>query len=164
MEPSAASQETKTPSTRRGFAHTKSLPAPYQLAIEDTAFRMTVLDDRVGREVDHDVDDALVPPAWFSVTIAASTRKRFLYLVQKETGTGIVALILLFDRSTTGEDSDGLRLPPSGGWMRAAVDGVVSVLASDLVLTRKSIAAWIGGYEPPTPTTPPRATLYLTHP
>jgi hypothetical protein len=92
----------------------------------------------------------------FSVTIAAATRKRYLYLVQKETGTGLVVLILLFDRATTGEDSDGLQLPPSGAWLRAVVDGAVYVLASDLVLNRKAITAWIGGREPPTaPARPP---------
>jgi hypothetical protein len=38
------------------------------------------------------------------------------------------------------------------------VDGSVYVLASDLVLSRKSITAWIGGDEPPTtPAMPPYA-------
>jgi len=65
-------------------------------------------------------------------------------------------VILLFDRSTVDGDSRGLRLPPSGAWLRAMVDGPVYVLASDLVLTRKAITAWIGGHEPPTiPARPP---------
>jgi hypothetical protein len=149
-----ASEEEKKRATRHGFAHTTSLPPPYQLAIEDTAFQLNVLDDRVPR--DYDCDCALIPPAWFSVTIAASTKKRYLYLVQKETGTGLVVLILLFDRITTSDDTSGLRLPPSGAWLRAVVDGAVYVLASDLVLNRKSITAWIGGHEPPTtPARPP---------
>jgi hypothetical protein len=156
MGTSASSNETKAPGTRHGFAHTTSLPPPYQLAIEDTAFHLTVLDERVAREVDHDADAALLPPAWFSVTIAASTKKRYLYLVQKETGTGVVVLLLLFDLAASGQHSQGLRLPPSGGWLRAVVDGAVYVLASDLVLSRKSISAWIGGNEPPaTPARPP---------
>jgi len=149
-----ASEEEKRRDTSHGFAHTTSLPPPYQLAIEDTAFQLSVLDDRVPR--DYDCDCALIPPAWFSVTIAASTKKRYLYLVQKETGTGLVVLILLFDRITTSDDTSGLRLPPSGAWLRAVVDGAVYVLASDLVLNRKSITAWIGGHEPPTtPARPP---------
>jgi hypothetical protein len=149
-----ASEEEKIPATKHGFAHTAALPPSYQLAIEDTAFRMHVLDERGAR--DYDCDCALIPPAWFSVTIAASTQKRYLYLVQKETGTGLVVLILLFDRATTSEDSNGLRLPPGGAWLRAVVDGAVYVLASDLVLSRKSITAWIGGHEPPTtPARPP---------
>jgi hypothetical protein len=45
-------------------------------------------------------------------------------------------------------------LPSSSGWLRAVVDGTVYVLASDLVLRRKAITAWIGGHEPPT--TPPQ--------
>lgn len=154
METSTSSKETKAAGTNHGFAQTTSLPPPYQLAIEDTAFRLTVLDERVAREAEVDADAALLPPAWFSVTIAAATKKRYLYLVQKETGTGAVVLILLFDLAASGQDSLGLRLPPSGSWLRAVVDGAVYVLASDLVLTRKSISAWIGGNEPTTP--PPR--------
>jgi len=154
METSTSSKETKASGTKHGFAQTTSLPAPYQLAIEDTAFRLTVLDERVAREADVDADAALPPPAWFSVTITAATKKRYLYLVQKETGTGAVVLILLHDLAASGQDSQGLRLPPSGGWLRAAVDGAVYVLASDLVLSRKSISAWIGGNEPPV--APPR--------
>lgn len=147
----------KASETRHGFALTTSLPPPYQLAIEDTAFEITVLDDRPRN---YDCDCALVPPTWFAVTLAASTKKRFFYLVQKETGTGIVVLILLYDRAATpgalADDTDGLRIPSSGGWLRAVVDGTVYVLASDLVLTRKSITAWIGGREPPTtPAQPP---------
>jgi hypothetical protein len=142
------------PGTRHSFAHTAALPPPYQLAIEDTAFAMTVLEDHAPR--DHDCECALIPPAWFSVTLTASTKKRYLYLVQKETETGVVVLILLFDRGALDEDSAGLKLPASGAWMRAVVDGTVYVLASDLVLTRKSITAWIGGHEPPTtPARPP---------
>ena len=151
----ASSKGTKPPGTRLGLAQTKSLPPTYQLAIEDTAFQMTVLDERVGNDVEYDVDCALLPSAWFSVTVAAATKKRYLYLVQKQTGTGLVSLILLFDLVAAGVDSNGLRLPPNGAWLRAVVDGAVYVLASDLVLTRKSIAAWIGGYEPPaTPARP----------
>jgi hypothetical protein len=149
-----ASKEDKTPSTPHSFALTEALPPPYQLAIEDTPFQMTVLDDHVPR--DCDCDRALLPPAWFSVTLQASTKKRYLYLVQKETDTGLVVVILLYDRSALAEDTHGLRLPPSGAWLRAVVDGAVYVLASDLVLSRKSITAWIGGHEPPTiPAKPP---------
>src|SRR3954468_10393385 len=129
------------PGTRHAFAHAGALPPPYQLAIEDTAFAMTVLEDHAAR--DYDCDCALIPPAWFSVTLTASTKKRYLYLVQKETDTGLVVLVLLFDRATTNEDTNGLRLPPSGAWLRAVVNGAVYVLASDLVLNRKSITAWI---------------------
>ena len=148
------SNKDKTPAPKHNFALTTALPPPYQLAIEDTPFRMTVLDDHVER--DYDCDCALIPPVWFSVTLTASTKKRFLYLVQQETDTGLVVLILMYDRTTTNEDANGLRLPPSGAWLRAVVDGAVYVLASDLVLNRKSITAWIGGHEPPTsPARPP---------
>jgi len=140
--------KAQPPETRHGFALTTSLPPTYQLAIEDTPFQLTVLDELGPREVD--CDCPIAPPTWFAVTLTASTKKRFLYLVQKEKGTGIVALILLYDRVAKPGDTDGLRVPPGGAWLRANVDGTVYVLASDLVLNRKSIAAWIGGYEPPT--------------
>lgn len=140
--------------TRHGFALTSSLPPPYQLAIEDSPFELTILDDHGPR--DHDCDCALIPPTWFSVTLTASTKKRYLYLVQKESDTDLVVLVLLFDRATTNEDTNGLRLPPRGAWLRAVVNGAVYVLATDLVLNRKSITAWIGGHEPPTtPAKPP---------
>jgi len=47
-------------------------------------------------------------------------------------------------------------LKGSRGWLRAVADGTVYVLASNLVLSRKAITAWIGGHEPPTmPPQPP---------
>jgi len=144
-------------STKHGFVHSvqaPALPPPYQLAIEDAEFQMTVLEDST--QHNYDSDCAVVPPTWFSVTLTAPTRKRYLYLVQKETDTGLIVVIMLFDRSTAGSDGNGLRLPSNGAWLRAVVDGTVYVLASDLVLTRKAITAWIGGREPPTmPPQPP---------
>jgi len=137
---------------RHSRIHATALPPPYQLAIEDLGFQMTILEDHVPR--DYDCDRAVVPPTWFSVTLTAPTTKRYLYLVQKETDTGLIVVIMLFDRSGATDDSNGLRLPPSGAWLRAVVDGAVYVLTSDLVLTRKSITAWIGAHEPPT--TPPQ--------
>lgn len=138
--------------------HAASVPPPYQLAIEEPEFHMTVLEDHTVR--DHDAGCAVLPPTWFSVTVTSPVQKRYLYLVQKETGTGLVVVILLYDRTTAPSDGDdgggGLRLPPSGAWLRAVVDGAVYVLASDLVLSRKAITAWIGGDEPPTtPARPP---------
>jgi len=62
---------------------------------------------------------------------------------------------MLFDRAAANHDGNGLRLPSSRAWLRAVVDGTVYVLASDLVLSRKAITAWIGGHEPPTPPQPP---------
>lgn len=151
------SEEDKAPATKHHFAHTTAIPAPYQLAIEEAEFRMTILEDNVPR--DYDCDSALVPPTWFSVTLVAPTKKRYLYLVQKETDTGLIVLLLLFDRSAAPHPGDagegnGLRLPSSASWLRAIVDGTVYVLASDLVLTRKAITAWIGACEPP-PAQPP---------
>lgn len=141
--------------TKHAFVHAihgSAVPPPYQLAIEDAEFHMTVLEDCGPR--DHDFDCAVVPPTWFAVTLTAAIQKRFLYLVQKETDTSLIVVIMLFDRSATDHDGDGLRLPASGAWLRAVVDGTVYVLASDLVLSRKAITAWIGGLEPPT--TPPQ--------
>jgi hypothetical protein len=139
---------------RRAFAQATPLPPPYQLAIEDTPFQLTVLEEDGPR--DYDRDCALIPPTWFSLAVTASTAKRYLYLVQQETETGIVVQIMLFDRSAGQAAGDEQRLPPSGGWLRAVVDGTVYVLATDLVLTRKAITAWIGGREPPTtPARPP---------
>lgn len=132
--------------------HAAELPPPYQLAIEDAEFHMTVLEDHVPR--DYDSDCAVVPPTWFSVTLTEPIQKRYLYLVQKETDTSMIVVIMLFDRSAANDDGDTLRLPPSGAWLRAVVDGTVYVLASNLVLSRKAITAWIGGHEPPT--TPPQ--------
>ena len=146
------SEHEKTPATKHHFAHPAALPPPYQLAIEDTRFRMTILEDQVPR--DHDCDSALIPPTWFSVTLVAPTQKRYLYLVQEETDTGLIVLLLLFDRSAAPDDGAALRLPSPGAWLRAIVDGTVYVLASDLVLTRKSITAWLGAREPP-PAQPP---------
>jgi hypothetical protein len=139
---------------KHGSVHPAALPPPYQLAIEDAEFRMTVLEDHAPR--DHDSRCAVVPPIWFSVTLTAPVEKRYLYLVQKETDTGLIVVIMLFDRSTASADASRLRLPPAGGWLRAIVDGTVFVLASDLVLGRRAITAWIGGREPPTmPPQPP---------
>lgn len=129
-----------------------ALPPPYELAIEDAEFHMTVLEEHVPR--DYDSDCAVVPPTWFSVTLTEPIQKRYLYLVQKETDTGLIVVIMLFDRSTAQGDGNALRLPPSGAWLRAVVDGPVHVLASNLVLSRRAITAWIGGREPPT--TPPQ--------
>jgi hypothetical protein len=145
-------QEPEKASATRHFAHTAALPPPYQLAIEDAKFRMTILEDHVPR--DHDCDSALIPPTWFSVTLLAPTQKRYLYMVQEETDTGMLVLLLLFDRSAAPGDDGGLRLPSSGGWLRAIVDGTVYVLASDLVLSGKAITAWLGAREPP-PAQPP---------
>jgi len=145
------------PVTKHGFAHNTRLPPPYQFAIEDAAFQMKILDDRGAR--DYDCDCALLPPIWFSVTLTEPTRKRFLYLVQQETATGLVVVIMLYDRGAVSDGTDegrDLRLPPSGAWLRAVVDGTVHVLTSDLSLSRKAITAWIGGHEPPTtPAQPP---------
>jgi len=134
--------------------HAVAVPHPYQLAIENAAFDLTVLSDGAARS--HDPDIEIAPPAWFSVVLCAPCAKHYLYLVQKEVTTGLIVVILLFDRSATGDDSRRPRLPPSGAWLRAVVDGTVHVLASDLVLSRKAITAWIGGREPPTmPAQPP---------
>jgi hypothetical protein len=140
----------KAASARYPYVHARALPAPYQLAIEDVPFRMTVLDNHVSR--DRDYDSPVRPPTWFSVTLTAPIEKRYLYLVQRETDSGLIVLIMLFDRS--GAAADDIRLPPSGAWLRAVVDGTVHVINSDLVLSRKSITAWIGGDEPP-PAMPP---------
>ena len=162
----ASKDEDQTPIIifKRVFTHhtvlqKPPLPAPYQLAIEDIAFSLTVLDDHGVR--DYAGHEALVPPTWFSVTLRASTQKRYLYLVQKESQTGLVALVLLFDRYEHLEPSDdthGMRLPSGGMWMRAVVQGTVHALASDMVLNRKSITAWIGGHEPPNGTAQPPYT------
>lgn len=125
----------------------RPLPAPYQLAIEGMPFQLTVRDGT--NAAPHDSRHPIAQHAWFSVALSASTRKRYLYLVQKDAGTGVVELLLLCDRSELAGDPLGMRLPPSGAWLRAAVDGSVHVLASDLVLSRTSITAWIGGCEPP---------------
>lgn len=140
--------------TRHYLSHDAALPPPYQLAIEAAAFRMTVLED--GGQRDRDGDSAIVPPTWFSVALGAPPGKRFLYVVQQEAATGLIVPLLLFDRSAAGEHGNGLRVPPSGAWIRAVVEGTVHVLASDLVLSRTSITAWLGGSEPPTtPAQPP---------
>ncbi|HEY0988689.1 MAG TPA: hypothetical protein VGD80_16600 [Kofleriaceae bacterium] len=150
----AFTSKDRTPATRHYFTHTSALPPPYQLAIEDAGFRMTVLENHVPR--DYDCDRALAAPTWFSVTVMAPPEKRYLYLVQHETETGLVVLLMMFDRSAAADDGRGLRLPASGAWLRALVDGPVIVLASDLVLPRKSITAFLGGTEPPTsPAMPP---------
>jgi len=150
----ASTSKDRPPATKHYVAHPAALPPPYQLAIEDTAFRVTILDDHVPR--DYDCETALVPATWFSVAVTAPTNKRYLYLVQEETDTGLIVLLMLFDRSAAADDGNALRMPPSGAWLRAIVAGTVHVLASDLVLSRKSINAWIGGREPPTmPARPP---------
>ncbi|HET9625872.1 MAG TPA: hypothetical protein VFP84_31140 [Kofleriaceae bacterium] len=136
--------------THHTVVNNNPLPPPYQLAIEDLAFSLTVLDDRGMR--DYAGTEALTPPTWFSVTLRAATEKRFLYLVQKESKTSMVVLVLLFDRHehvAPLENTHGMRMPASGTWLRAVVDGTVHVLASDMVLSRKSITAWIGGQEAP---------------
>jgi hypothetical protein len=162
----ASKDEDKTPIiifkrvfTHHTVLHNAPLPAPYQLAIEDIAFSLTVLDDRGMR--DYAGHEALVPPTWFSVTLRAATDKRYLYLVQKESKTGLVVLVLLFDRHehvAPLEHTHGMRMPTTGTWLRAVVDGTVHVLASDMMLNRKSITAWIGGHEPTSVPAPPPYT------
>jgi len=150
----SSASKAKSPATKHSFARTAALPPPYQLAIEDTTFALTILDSQVPR--DYDCDSALVPPAWFAVTLTSATQKRYFYLVQQETDTGLIVLLLLFDRSGQPDETAGLRLPAGGAWLRAVVDGTVFVLASDLVLTHKAITAWAGAREPPTtPARPP---------
>lgn len=139
---------------KQGLVHAPAPAAPYQLAIEDAAFHMTVLEDHVPHT--YASDCAVVPPTWFSVTLTAPTPRRYLHLVQKETDTGMIVVIMMFDRGAAGGDGSGQRLPQSGAWLRAVVDGTVYVLASDRVLTRKAITAWSGGHEPPAmPPQPP---------
>jgi hypothetical protein len=41
------------------------------------------------------------------------------------------------------------RLPPANGWIRALDRGELQVLTSDVLLSRRQIAAIIGGHEPP---------------
>src|SRR5215813_11987003 len=97
-------------STKHGSVHAvqpSALPPSYQLAIEDAEFQMTVLEDGAPRSCDPGC--AVVPPTWFSVALTAPTRKRYLYLVQKETDTSLIVVILLFDRGAAGGDGDGLR-------------------------------------------------------
>jgi hypothetical protein len=150
----AFTSKDRTPATKHYFSHSAALPPPYQLAIEDLAFRMSALEDAGPRCCD--CDSVIVPATWFSVALAAPPSKRYLYLVQQEADTGLIVLLLLFDGGDGGEHGNGLRLPPSGAWMRAVVEGTVYVLTSDLVLSRKSITAWLGGSEPPTtPAQPP---------
>jgi len=150
----SSASNTKPPRARRAHTHTPAVPAPYQLAIEDTAFATAVLERHVPR--DFDCDQPLIAPAWFAVTVTGSTQKRFLYLVQHESDTGLIVILLLFDRTGHPGDTSGLRLPASGGWLRAVVDGTLSVLASDLVLSHKAITAWAGAREPPAgPARPP---------
>jgi hypothetical protein len=149
----AFTSKDRAPVTSHYVTHTSPLPPPYQLAIEAAAFRMTVLENTVPR--DYDCERALAPSTWFSVTVTAPPSKRYLYLVQHETETGLVVLLLMFDRSAASDDGRGLGLPPNGAWLRALVEGPVVVLASDLVLPRKSITAWLGGSEPPAPPQPP---------
>ncbi|HEY0193508.1 MAG TPA: hypothetical protein VGC42_20465 [Kofleriaceae bacterium] len=126
----------------------RPLPAPYQLAIEGLPFQLTVLDGDAG--VARDSRLPIAAASQFTLALLASTRKRYLYLVQKATATGLVELILLCDRSELAGEPPalGLRVPPGGAWLRAAVDGRVHVMASDLVLSHRSITAWIGGCEP----------------
>lgn len=141
---------------KESFVHANhaALSPPYQRAIEDAEFHMTVLEDHVPHT--YASDCTLVPPTWFSVTLTAPTPKRYLYLVQKETDTGMIVVIMMFDRSAASGEGGDLRLPQSGAWLRAVVDGTVYVLASDLELTRKAITAWFGGHEPPAmPPQPP---------
>ena len=149
----ALTTKERTPATKHYGRPAAALPAPYQLAIEEAAFRITVLEDHGQR--DYDCDSAIAPPAWFSVAVPAPPNKRYLYLVQQEVATSLIVVLLLFDRSAAGESRGALRLPPSGAWLRAIVEGTVYVLASDLVLSRKSITAWLGGSDPATPALPP---------
>lgn len=150
----AFTPKDRAPASKHYLSHSAALPPPYQLAIEDAEFRMTVLED--GEPHDRECDSTIVPPCWFSVALSAPPSKRYLYLVQQEANTGLIVLLLLFDRSAAGEHSTGLRLPSSGAWMRAVVEGAVHLMASDLVLSHRSITAWLGGSEPPTtPAQPP---------
>jgi hypothetical protein len=87
---------------------------------------------------------------WFAAVPLVAPVRRYQYVLQWQGASKKFVLCHLVDGSGT------LRMPPANGWSRALDAGKLHVIASDLLLSRKQIAAVIGGHEPPIgPAKPP---------
>jgi hypothetical protein len=80
---------------------------------------------------------------WFAAVPIVPAVRRYQFVLQWQGTSRKFVLCHLVD------GAGAQRLPPSNGWMRALDTGRVHVIASDLQLTRRQIAAMIGGHEPP---------------
>ena len=130
---------TPTPATKAGHAVADILAASaavdYHLVLLGSAGPMTYTEDTRDIEVS--------PPTWFALVPVRPTRRRYVYVLQKEVGTDRIVVIHLID------GSGAVRVPPANGWLRAVVVGMLHLVESDLFLSRCDFVAVIGGHEPP---------------
>lgn len=80
---------------------------------------------------------------WFAAVPLVAPVRRYQYVLQWQGGSKKFVLCHLVD------GAGAQRLPPANGWSRALDAGKLHVISSDLQLSRKQLAAVIGGHEPP---------------
>jgi hypothetical protein len=79
---------------------------------------------------------------WYAVVPVSPSPRPYQFVLQWQ-GTSKKFIL-----SHLGEDADAARLPLGRGWIRSLDAGRVHVIASDQPLTRRQLAAVIGGHEP----------------
>jgi hypothetical protein len=78
---------------------------------------------------------------WFAAVPLVPVARRYHFVLQWQGISKKFVLVHLVD------GAGAARLPPAGGWSRALDAGKIHVIASDMLLTRRQIAAIIGGHE-----------------
>lgn len=151
----AASKKKTKPNAKMEPAAPVATPSAPSFSAATT--RVTVLESEGLNDLEGPGDEIEIgPPTFFAVMLTAPIARRYLYLLQKETGTDEIVVLGLFDRESSESGGEGLRFPPSPAWARAIVDGTVHVLGANRLVSRREIVAFIGGHQPPPkPTKPP---------
>jgi hypothetical protein len=97
--------------------------------------------------------NATIPAGrWFAAVPLAPPDRRYQYVLQWQGPSKKFVLVHLVD------GAGAQRLPPANGWSRALDTGKLHVISSDLQLSRRQLAAILGGHEPPTGTAKPPNT------
>jgi hypothetical protein len=82
--------------------------------------------------------------SWFAVHATTPPPRRYQFVLQWQRGSR--KFIVCYQH-----DGVAARLPGAGGWLRALDTGRIHAVSSDLRLTRRQLAAVLGGgHEPPT--------------
>lgn len=156
--PSAA-KPTKAPSKKASSTKASSKPAPKPKAgaeapptkAEIAAWRAasSALDLVVELQTDgaprrHEAAVPVAIASWFAVHATTPPTRRYQFVLQWQRGTR--KFIVCYQH-----DGVASRLPGAGGWLRALDTGRIHAVSSDLRLTRRQLAAVLGGgHEPPT--------------